>query len=319
MIGYAKKNTALRLALLFDPTHTLTLRNQFAAQMGNRWQPVKRDVKLTIVDNDAFGIQPERLHIGALAAAPPRSFVFGSSERRVVRFMEWLETQEDFGVLELIRRPGVGGPTPWSNIWIDSGYQQGMRRGREELIRAGYAVPSFEGVPGGVGAAFNQPIHADRVAALYTRTFENLKSVVAATNAATRTTVADALAGGLARGLAEGKNPLVVARELSRDVVNGLDKIGRARMRMIARTEMIRAHNEGLFAEYQQLSTELMIEIKAEILTAGDDRVCLQCLDLESGGPYKLEVARMLLPAHPLCRCMALPVRAEAHQILLAA
>jgi exonuclease VII small subunit len=44
------------------------------------------------------------------------------------------------------------------------------------------------------------------------------------------------------------------------------------------------------------------------VLTAGDDKVCQICQDLATDGPYSLEEARPLLPAHPHCRCTFIPM-----------
>lgn len=43
------------------------------------------------------------------------------------------------------------------------------------------------------------------------------------------------------------------------------------------------------------------------VLTAGDDKVCQECEDIASDGPYELEEARDLIPAHPNCRCSFIP------------
>lgn len=44
------------------------------------------------------------------------------------------------------------------------------------------------------------------------------------------------------------------------------------------------------------------------VLTAGDDRVCIICETLSEEGPYSLEEAQGLLPAHIDCRCAWVPV-----------
>jgi len=44
-----------------------------------------------------------------------------------------------------------------------------------------------------------------------------------------------------------------------------------------------------------------------EVLTAGDDLVCQVCEDISADGPYDLEEARGLIPAHPNCRCAFVP------------
>lgn len=43
------------------------------------------------------------------------------------------------------------------------------------------------------------------------------------------------------------------------------------------------------------------------ILTAGDDFVCDDCDGIANDGPYDLDTARTLIPAHPNCRCAFVP------------
>jgi 8-oxo-dGTP pyrophosphatase MutT (NUDIX family) len=44
-----------------------------------------------------------------------------------------------------------------------------------------------------------------------------------------------------------------------------------------------------------------------EVLTAGDDDVCPTCEDIAEEGPYTLDEAELLIPAHPRCRCAFVP------------
>jgi hypothetical protein len=46
---------------------------------------------------------------------------------------------------------------------------------------------------------------------------------------------------------------------------------------------------------------------EVEILTAGDDDVCDVCEETSDGGPYDLNTAEGLIPAHPNCRCAFVP------------
>ena len=48
-------------------------------------------------------------------------------------------------------------------------------------------------------------------------------------------------------------------------------------------------------------------EALVNVLTAGDDRVCQDCEDIASDGPYELSQAQGLIPAHPNCRCAFIP------------
>jgi HEAT repeat protein len=40
------------------------------------------------------------------------------------------------------------------------------------------------------------------------------------------------------------------------------------------------------------------------IVSMGDDKVCMICQDLEENSPYTIEEARAHIPAHPHCRCL---------------
>jgi hypothetical protein len=44
------------------------------------------------------------------------------------------------------------------------------------------------------------------------------------------------------------------------------------------------------------------------VRTAGDKKVCLKCKSIAKKGPYKINAARSLIPAHPRCRCVFVPV-----------
>jgi hypothetical protein len=65
----------------------------------------------------------------------------------------------------------------------------------------------------------------------------------------------------------------------------------------------------GAVAEAIETLLEEVEEAEADetglynILTAGDDRVCVDCEDAASAGPYTLDEARDLLPMHVNCRC----------------
>ena len=74
---------------------------------------------------------------------------------------------------------------------------------------------------------------------------------------------------------------------------------------MLARTEVIRAHHIATIQEYRNWAIEGVI-VKAEWMTAGDDRVCPKCEALQ-GKIFTLDEIELLIPLHPNCRCIALP------------
>lgn len=46
-----------------------------------------------------------------------------------------------------------------------------------------------------------------------------------------------------------------------------------------------------------------------KVVTMDDDDVCPICDKIQKGGPYRVDKARTLIPAHPHCRCLLQPTR----------
>lgn len=57
--------------------------------------------------------------------------------------------------------------------------------------------------------------------------------------------------------------------------------------------------------EKAQARLEAMGEV--DVLTAGDNDVCQDCQDISDSGPYDIDEAESLIPAHPWCRCAFVP------------
>lgn len=293
----------------YDPTRTLTLREQWAREMRVRFERLNSVVMETIHDNDAFGLLATHM-----TAAERRQFDSPTSRGKVEAFMSWLAEQQQDGILEVRRmvRDGADIDQAWTDVYITDSYERGVQRARTELRQAGYNVPTIEET-GGVRASMSGPIHADRLGVLYTRAFNELKGVTAAMDQQISRVLTD--------GIAQGKHPRRLAREMRR-VITGrgedlgiTDKLGRyipakRRAEMIARTEIIRAHHKAQIMEYKNWEVE-GVHVVAEWSTMGDFRVCDECEALERGGPYTLEEIEDMIPRHPICRCMARPVTRE--------
>ena len=72
------------------------------------------------------------------------------------------------------------------------------------------------------------------------------------------------------------------------------------RMEMIARTEVLRAHNQGRIKFHKQVGVQ-----KLEWLTMEDERMCPVCGGLD-GKQFDIDHLPNI-PAHPMCRCSLLP------------
>jgi hypothetical protein len=117
--------------------------------------------------------------------------------------------------------------------------------------------------------------------------------------------------------------------ELMREVRKTLEKITRFRLLMLVNTSVVRALNAAkLFIYAANGITRVGIEPEwlprrirhdsmvhdqelVNVLTAGDDDVCEDCEDIAGDGPYEIDEARALIPAHPNCRCAFVPADDE--------
>ena len=283
-----------------DPTRTLSLRRSFEADIKRRFTQLKRAIIQAVAIDDIFGLKT-RNPVTINQDLEPRQYEFMRSDAKVKAFMDWLKEMERKGILMTTMGFGVTGEQPWTNIYIQSSYQRGISRARQELKKAGYDVPDAMGfIPGGqdpIVLAFNAPFHADRVALAYTRTFSELQGITAAMD--------QQISRVLAQGLAEGISPYQIAR----NIVDRVDRIGMTRARMLARTEVVSAHHQATINEYEQWGVK-GVSVLAEWLTAGFG-VCPQCLALAARSPYTLQEIRGLIPVHPNCRCTTIPVLKE--------
>jgi len=231
-------------------------------------------------------------------ALPRRKFAFKTKAEKHSAFMDWLDEQARLGVLGVEKRqPRQATTSRWSDIYIQSAYKNGMLKTDIELRAAGIKLPEPIKGKRWIDSAFNMPIHADRVAQLYTRAYEELNGITAA--------MSQQMSRVLAQGMADGLHPHQMAMELRRAA-----GIGRKRAELIARTETMRAHHVGTINSYREAGIE-GVKIKAELLATPDDRCCDVCLELEEKSrekPYTLDEAESLIPVHPNCRCTTIAV-----------
>ena len=282
-----------------DPTRTLFTRKRFVTEMNKRFAHLKKRVKEGIVVEG-------RLLKNAFVPFPiintPIDWASRYDPDKIPDFMDWLTEQNERFILSK-GQAGleiIGQKERWTDLYIRSAYQKGVARARAELRKGGMDIPSFEsrliggdGDPFGLGGVFSQPFHADRVRFVYTQTYEGLKGITKAMDAP--------ISRILAEGMAQGRNP----KEIAKSVSERIDKIGLTRARTLARTEVIRAHHNANINEYERAGIE-GVTVKAEWVTAGFN-VCVLC-QANEGRVFTLKDIRGLIPLHPSCRCVALPI-----------
>jgi len=277
-----------------DPTRTFSLRRRFEAELFRRFKKLKNIIKEEIIDKNVFGLD--------ITTNQNERFAFPKSSDKIQSFMDWLEETEKREILETYRIFGIKrySDESWMNIYIRSSYQRGIARARAEMNKVG-----IDYVKGAIEIAFNKPFHVDAVSLLYTRAFNELKGITNEMN--------KQISRVLSEGFVRGDNP----RKIAVDLNNRVSKIGIVRARVLARTEIIRAHHEANMNEYEQANVE-GLKVYAELLTAKDSRVCVVCRDLEVRSmkrPYTIAEMKGVIPVHPNCRCVAVPFTEDFRKI----
>jgi len=246
-------------------------------------------------NNDSSTTGNERRNDGRIDDIRNTRFAFRSDTKKIEAFRKWLSTQTNSIV------PVAGGKSrQWWTQFVEEGYRKGAGRAFEDTRVAQRALATtseelsfFEGTKEEfLRQSFGQPVAIEKVKLLSSRVFTELKGI--------NDDMAQRLTRELTEGLARGENPLTIARE-----INKLIDIPIKRARVIARTEIIRAHAEGQLDAMEAMGLE-DVGVMVEWSTAGDDRVCPLCSPLD-GVVMKIKEARGLIPRHPNCRCAHIP------------
>ena len=297
----------------YDPTRTTTLRAAFVSEFTKRFRNIRGLIRRAVVDQDVFGLKNKSESSPTILtqAIPPRNaFNFPRSGDKISAFMGWLQQQVNREMLTTTTMVQYGTPieAAWTNMYVADSYKRGVQRATYEMRKAGFTIPDIE-QRGGMDAIMGTPFHMDRVGVLYTRVFEDLKGITSQMDTQ--------ISRVLAQGMIDGDNPALLARKINAAIsgqgmgeLGITDTLGRfipaeRRAKMLARTEVIRAHHMGMMQEYKNWRVE-GVNVIAEFVTAEDDRVCEQCLGLV-GTTYTLEQAERLIPVHPNCRCIVVP------------
>ena len=289
----------------YDPSKTAHISKAWLKDIDRRWYQLRKDVHKELL----------MIHAGPRTNASG-PYQFKTDPHKLEHFKDWLQKKVGSKVLEVSSAEpmSVYKGQWWAGKYIQSAYKRGMLRSIEEL-RASKSDKASKLLPSNVspaspeagrhiGVSFLAPIHADRVALLYGRAFEGMKGI--------NDDVSNRLSGLLAEGMASGVNPVDTGRLIDK----ALD-IGKARANTIARTETIRAHHIGSINTYRQAGVE-GVRVLAELLTVAGEggdfdamHVCEDCAELQEQTmkePMSLDDIESLIPVHPNCRCVAIPV-----------
>lgn len=282
--------------LRIDPSRTIGIQRKFMAEMKARFRKLRAAMWRFMVMDDELGLGKEAIPSLTKNAG---SYKFATNPKKLIGFNIWLQNQIDQGLLST----DVNGGSNWTETYIYSAYKQGIARAYTQVN--GTTPPNDKDrlkYEGGkqqfIIDSFNFPERKSTVEILATRAYNELDGVT--------DTMGQQMNRILSTGLINGDSPYTIAAEMS----NTIEDLGDKRALLIARTETAYAQAQGQLTGFRELGIA-ELGLLAEVLTAEDDRVCPECEELASKGPYKIEDAGDLIPVHPACRCAWAPILAE--------
>lgn len=269
----------------YGPRNIKTATKQLESRLRGALERINAAIRRGIVEKDIFG-----LNIEALEPEEPDSYTFTSDSQKVAGFVAWLNEQLESEYLSVVGSD--------SNEYIRKAYAEGLRRASRDIREQGVDVPSPDGL-------LDTYTHRQALQDLYTRTYEDLRSV-------TRD-MSQSIREELSEGLVEGEAPKTVARRIT----DRVDKIGKYRSTLIARTELMQSHTTAelnYLRDVEQNSDVTIGVSHGRWQTAEDQDVCSVCkalsgivftLDEFENGSFRIGGYDYQLrpPAHPMGRC----------------
>jgi SPP1 gp7 family putative phage head morphogenesis protein len=265
-----------------DPTQTLMIRNALSSAFYKKWRSIKGVIRDALIKKDVLGLRTNLVD---------GQFAYMPKDRQIREFNRFVTELIDNNIVDVQHSEKSDWQRVWWTPYLRQSYDSGVGRALTAAKQQGVSVPFWwdkatfiEGVP----------VHKEALYIIYEQAYSEILGV--------SDEVSKQLKRILADGLRRGESPYKVASEINKMI----DKIGVRRAKTIARTEIVRAHNEGSLVMYEELGVQ---EVVAEVewSTAEDDRVCPICASM-GGTIFTVSEAHGILPIHPLCRCAWLPV-----------
>jgi hypothetical protein len=266
-----------------------------------RWKAAIRIVGEAVGQQDILGLAGPNIGSISLRAAVGHHPALPHTDK-VHGFGHWLANLLDAAVLA---RDGS-----WMMPYLGEAAQLAARRAREIGVKTSSPAP----IP----------------ASTHSLAASELRGIIASsTQHGTR---------AAATALASKQRPLVAAREVAKSLHIGMQRsrlmtdyivskmfthatIGIYRAAGVGQVgiipERLRPKRRVRDARANLVSIEPESDDVVEVVTAGDDRVCEECQDISDNGPYSLDEAMGLIPAHPNCRCEVVPTDATMSELPL--
>lgn len=317
--------------VLVDPTQTGKLRARLRGTMALRWRSMRLLARAIIVDHDILGLKA-----GGLMALPV-SVVHNAGSKQQM-FQRWFDNALDQAVLGSdgsVMRPfitaaylsGVG----YAQSTLKRMVMSSIGGHREEALFQ-LAVTELQGIMATVSqqatrmAAYGMLTKQKPMAIVrniwsiidkvgINRTNAMIELLVVRAHAEATLDIFEAAKVKFVGLIPEARADINAVRDHA--IVDAPRKRGAG-----SRISRKKAPSKRTVQRIrrQELALAKRLGERVRVRTAGDDDVCPVCEAISEEGPYRIDVARSLIPAHPRCRCTFVPAddaRYAADQMFL--
>ena len=200
---------------------------------------------------------------------------------KIDAFMAWLHEQIEH---EILNTPLRTSTQHWLLAFLGASYAKGVQHSRQAVSK--HLAEEF-GVP--PASVYASAAHLERAQVMFVRAFDSLKGVTQA--------MEQQISEVLTDGIIKGKG----IKRIAYDLNDRVEKVGKVRSRLLARTEIIRSHNVASIQEAQRLQNAIGVEVKMKWLTAQDERV--RPVHRTRHDKVYTKQKAMQLIGEPNCRC----------------
>jgi len=261
-----------------DPSKTKDLQNAYIRRANQAYNSLKEIIKTTFLDNQALVLDTSRLK--GNQNIEPANRIQGKNDtvdETTKAAVAWIILAHQNIILD----------SEWQNEYVRRSYIRGAYQADQELKNMNITLSERS-----INEIQSSSFHKSSYYNMINRNMELFATV--------QQDLSDDLAPRikqvLTRGYTENWTVREMARQLENEIQLRIDKVGKYRARMIARTETVRANTHARTKTYIERGVSKVYWILSHA-------PCPICQDIASANPYRPEEIFGLFPAHPNEMC----------------
>lgn len=269
-----------------SPTNTEWLQQGYRRELEGRFQKIRRAAVETVADNDALRLGGDPRINQQEDVQSKEEFQFTQDAAKQVAFFSLLEEWINKGLLEPMPREGIESGRHYTSAYAFQAYNQGIKFADDLMLERDMDIDDDDDVE----EVVTRVIHADELQRIYIRNYSGLEDI--------SRDMDQSISRILSEGIRDGKGPKEVGNEIGREI----EDIQKKRGRTLARTEMLKTHNDSALNRYREFGVS-----QVEILNVNP---CPEiCAPIVRNDPYPInDIPKGGPPFHPNCVGSLAPV-----------